>query len=59
MGVGVQDTFVLYSLRHFLQHDMMSHRIEVGPQVQVDDVGLALCDCSRGLIPVRQTVENE
>jgi hypothetical protein len=27
MGVGVQDTFVLYSLRHFLQHDMMSHRI--------------------------------
>jgi hypothetical protein len=26
---------------HLLQHDMMFHRVKVGPQVKIDDVGLA------------------
>src|ERR1700681_844105 len=30
---------------HFRQYDVMSHRIEIGSQVEVDDIGLALDDC--------------
>jgi site-specific DNA recombinase len=33
------------STSHFRQHDVMSHRIEIGFQVQVDDVRLTLQDC--------------
>src|ERR1700680_2834332 len=42
-----QDRFIAYSPRHFLQYNMMSHSVEVGSQIEIDDVGLALHDCIR------------
>jgi len=42
-----QNRTVIDSPGHFLQHDMMSHRVEVGPQIKIDYVGLALQTCRR------------
>jgi len=41
------DRIVIDSPRHFLQHDMMLHRVEVGSQIKIDHVGLALQYCRR------------
>jgi site-specific DNA recombinase len=40
-----QHRIVIDSPRHLLQHDMMFHRVKVGPQIKIDHVGLALQDC--------------
>ena len=37
-----QDRIVIHSPRHLLQHDMMFHRVKVGPQIKIDNVALAL-----------------
>jgi len=40
-----QNLFVIHSPRHLLQHDMMSHRVEVGSQIKIDHVSLAFQNC--------------
>jgi len=42
-----QNRIIIDSPRHLLQHDMMFHRVKVGPQIKIDDVGLASQDCFR------------
>jgi site-specific DNA recombinase len=42
-----QHRIVVNPTSHFRQDEVMSHRVEIGPQVQVDDVGFALQDCLR------------
>src|SRR5215468_6689397 len=37
-----QNRVVIDSPRHLLQHNMMPHRVEVGSQIKIDYVGLAL-----------------
>jgi len=42
-----QHRVVAHPPRHFRQYDVMSHRIEIGLQIEVDNVGLALQYCFR------------
>src|SRR3954469_19107290 len=42
-----QNRIIIDSSRHFLKHDMMPHRVEVGSQIKVDNTRLALQDCLR------------
>src|SRR5215469_8160708 len=42
-----QDRIVIDSPRYLLQHDMMPDRVEVGTQIKIDYVGLALQNCRR------------
>jgi hypothetical protein len=40
-----QNRIIIDSPSHLLEHDMMSYRVEVGSQIKIDDVGLALKNC--------------